>query len=493
MSQISVNDLSFTYDGSFEPVFEHVTFNIDTDWRLGFIGRNGRGKTTFLKLLMGEYQYSGKIVSSVKFDYFPPDVPDMSRTAAEVAAGVAPEAPEWRLLREMALLEIPERLLSQPFGTLSNGERTKLLICALFLREHNFLLIDEPTNHLDMHGRDVMKKYLAGKSGFILVSHDRAFLDACIDHVLSIGRANITVQQGNFTSWYENKRRQDGYELSENDRLKKDIKRLKNAANEARRWADNVESTKIGKKHTAEKSIDSRAYIGEKSRRMQQRRKNLEKRSVDEAEKKSGLLKNVERAEPLKLTCAESRGKLIGARGISVSYGGVPVFSDISFTLETGQRLALCGRNGCGKSSVLKLIAGEELEHSGELYIKSGLTFSCLPQDTGFLCGDLDRFSEERGIDKSRFMTILRKLDFSRPQLERRLEDMSGGQKKKVLIAACLCETADVYLWDEPLNFVDIESRIQIEELLLGSEPTMIFVEHDRAFVEHVATDILEF
>ncbi len=493
MSQISVNGLSFTYDGSFEPVFEHVSFSIDTDWRLGFIGRNGRGKTTFLRLLTGELQYSGSITASTEFDYFPFPVADGSLLCRQIAGDISPGVPEWRLLREMALLELGDDVLDRPFSTLSGGESAKLLLAALFLRENSFLLIDEPTNHLDARGRKIMETYLAGKRGFILVSHDRAFLDGCIDHVLSINRANIEVQQGNFSSWAENKRRRDAFELSENDRLKKDIKRLRESARKAENWADKAESTKIGVKRPEKQELASRGYIGEKSRRMQQRRKNLERRQDAAIEEKSGLLKNVERADALKLTSLPCRGRLLEARDLSINYGGRAVFEHVSFTLEAGERLALCGPNGCGKTSVLKLIMGEEIRHDGGFTRKNGLVVSYVPQDTGFLQGGLSDFSEGAGIDLSRFLTILRKLDFSRAQLERPMQEMSGGQKKKVLIAKSLCESAHLYVWDEPLNFIDIESRMQIEDLLLEYAPTMVFVEHDRVFSGRVATGILEF
>lgn len=207
MSIISVRNLTFCYEGSFDNIFENVNFTIDTDWRLGFIGRNGRGKTTFLRLLTGDYAYEGSITASVHFDYFPFTVTNESLTAAEIlltVSGIA-EYDFWRAERELGLLGVDESVLPRPFATLSNGEKTKLLLAALFLKENNFLLIDEPTNHLDLDGRRLVAKYLKSKRGFILVSHDRAFLDECIDHVLSINRSTIEVIHGNYSSWQREK------------------------------------------------------------------------------------------------------------------------------------------------------------------------------------------------------------------------------------------------------------------------------------------------
>ena len=166
MSMITIKNLTFCYEGSYENIFENVSFTIDTDWKLGFTGRNGRGKTTFLNLLMGKYEYQGTISASVRFDYFPFQVDDQSLDTLEIAEGIC-GAPLWQIKRELGLLEVPEEALYRSFATLSNGERTKARLAALFLRENCFLLIDEPTNHLDREARETVANYLSGKSGFI--------------------------------------------------------------------------------------------------------------------------------------------------------------------------------------------------------------------------------------------------------------------------------------------------------------------------------------
>ena len=204
MSMIRVENLTFSYPSSYDNIFENVNFQIDTDWKLGFVGRNGRGKTTFLSLLLGKYEYRGKISASVEFDYFPYPVKDTDRLTEDVLREVCPLAEEWEVLRELSWLEVDADVLWRPFGTLSNGERSKALLAALFLNEGHFLLIDEPTNHLDSKGREIVSAYLRRKNGFILVSHDRSFLDGCVDHILSLNRADIQVQKGDFSSWYAN-------------------------------------------------------------------------------------------------------------------------------------------------------------------------------------------------------------------------------------------------------------------------------------------------
>lgn len=490
MALISVQDLTFGYDGSAELLFEHAGFQLDTDWRLGFVGRNGRGKTTFLRLLMGQYEYRGSISAPVAFDYFPFPVADEAATGGEIAEDCCPGLPRWRLLRELAQLELDEGALYRPFATLSNGERTKLLLATLFLRENRFLLIDEPTNHLDLHGREILSRYLHTKKGFILVSHDQAFLDGCIDHVLSINRATIQVQKGNCSSWLENRRRQDEYELAENTRLKKEISRLEQTAREKAAWADKSEREKIGFDPTkTEKSMGRRPYLAAKSKKANQRAKAIAGRQEAAIEEKSRLLKDIEKADSLRLPCLEYRAELLAElRELTADYGVGPVFAPVSFTIRRGDRINLVGQNGAGKTSLLRLLTGQAAPSTGTLRLASGLVISYLPQDTSGLSGSVTDYAEAHGLDRTMFLTFLRKLDFPRAQFEKPMEQFSMGQKKKVLLARSLCEPAHLYLWDEPLNYIDLLSRGQIEELLLESKPTILFVEHDRLFCQRVAT-----
>ena len=160
--------------------------------------------------------------------------------------------------------------------------------------------------------------------------------------------------------------------------------------------------------------------------------------------------------------------------------------------MQRGDRVVLDGKNGSGKSSLLKLLVGEPIEHSGMIQLESGLVISYVPQDTSHLKGMLSDFADENHIDESLFKAILRKMDFERIQFEKDIQDFSGGQKKKVLIAKSLCEQAHLYVWDEPLNYIDVYARMQIEKLILGYKPTMLLVEHDVRFREEIATKQIE-
>lgn len=489
MSIINIHDLTFGYDGSYENVFENVELQLDTSWKLGLTGRNGRGKTTLMKLLMGEYEYRGRITASVDFEYFP-YYPDSSDLTVNIIHELAPRAEEWEMQRELSMLDADSSLLYRPFSTLSNGEQTKVLIVGMFMRENSFLLIDEPTNHLDAHARQVLAAYLNKKSGYILISHDRAFLDACIDHILVINKCSIEVQKGNFSTYDENRMRKEQFETVQNERLKREITKLEKAAKQAAAHSEKIASEKIGFDPTkTEKSLTRRDSVSKKAAKLMNRAKNMEAHIERDIARKNELLKNVEESEPLKISplCYHSQ-RMISFQKVSLSFDGKPIFDNMSFTIEAGDKIALRGKNGCGKSSLIKLITGELAPTSGEILIGSRLKISYVCQSADELRGSLDDYIEGYGIDSSLFKAILRKLDFSRELFTRRMESYSQGQKKKVMIARSLCEKAHLYIWDEPLNFIDILSRMQIEELLKASDVTMIFVEHDSRFCDNVAT-----
>lgn len=248
---------------------------------------------------------------------------------------------------------------------------------------------------------------------------------------------------------------------------------------------------KIGGKaqRSETKSIGGRAYIGERARRLQQKRKNIQKRADNAIEEKRGLLKDVEEIQELRINCAGFHSGLL-AEGVDLSlfYGERRICGPLSFKIMQGEIIALEGQNGSGKSSLLKLICGEDISYTGRFYRAAGLKISYVPQDVSFLRGSLTQYAHSCGVDITLFKALLRKLDFSREQFEKDMRSYSEGQKKKVLLARSLAEQAHIYIWDEPLNYIDVFSRMQIEEMLIGCGGTLIVVEHDRAFLEKTAS-----
>ena len=297
MALINVTNLTFQYEGSYDTIFENVSFQIDTSWKLGLIGRNGRGKTTLLKLFMNEYEYSGNISGDIIFDYFPFTIQNEAKQTIEIVNEMYPKYIYWQLVRELSLLALDENILNQEYKKLSFGEQTKVMLAVLFLKSEHFLLIDEPTNHLDMEARKLVADYLKSKSGFILVSHDRSFLDDCVDHILAINKTNIEIVQGNFSSWYTNKINQDNLEQSKNEKLKKEITRLEKASIEKKKWSDKLEKTKYNTRIAGLRP--DRGYIGHKSAKLMKRAKVLETRSEKAILEKQSLLQNVESKDEL--------------------------------------------------------------------------------------------------------------------------------------------------------------------------------------------------
>ena len=236
-----------------------------------------------------------------------------------------------------------------------------------------------------------------------------------------------------------------------------------------------------------------KGYIGHKAAKMMKRSITAQNRKEKAIEEKSKLLKNLEVVEDLKIKPLKNRsGHLIEAHNIEISYDNRVVVSNINFYLDDGDRLQLKGKNGSGKSSIIKLILGDNINYQGDLYIQSGLKISYVSQETSHLSGKLNNFIIENKIDEVLFKSVLRKMNFEREQFEKNIDSYSEGQKKKVLLAKSICEQANLYIWDEPLNYIDIFSRMQIETLIKEYGLTMIFVEHDEAFSNEIATKVIE-
>lgn len=232
---------------------------------------------------------------------------------------------------------------------------------------------------------------------------------------------------------------------------------------------------------------------------MQSRIKQMKQRINQEIEEKEGLLADLEKTAPLKLTpLIHHKETLIRIRDYTLKYEGaeMPLFTGLTFQLQRGERIALHGPNGCGKSTLLQMILRKSgaaarplpLFESGVCETAPGLIVSYISQDTQALKGSVSDYCAHKNLDKSLFCSVLRLLGFDRIQFQKNMENYSEGQKKKALIAASLLTPAHLYIWDEPLNYIDVFSRMQIESLLLEYQPAMLFVEHDARFREKIAT-----
>ena len=489
--QINIIDLTFGYNETGVNLFENLNLSFDTKFKIGFVGRNGRGKTTFLKLLQGKLDYKGKIVSPVTFDYFPFEIKNKNKLAIEILDEVYSNYELWKVLIKMKQLNLSEDILYQNYNTLSNGEQTKLLLSVLFTKENNFLLLDEPTNHLDIEARESVKNFLNNEEGFIVVSHDRSFLDGCVDHIISINKNDVVLQKGNFTSFLKNKEDEDNFALNKNKRLKNEISRLEDSIKIQKKWADVVEKSKIGT-YVAGLRIE-KGHAGRMAAKMMQRAQNCVNRKNKMIDEKKSLLKNVEINEELFINSntLNTNSILVDFQNVNIYYEEKQITNNVTFTINEGDKIAIVGKNGSGKTSIIKLLLGENIKYDGRIYKNGRLKISYISQNFDHIKGTLIEFCKNKNLNSKKFFVLLSKLGFTETEFHLNIESFSAGQKKKVLIAESLSSEANFYIFDEPLNYIDIISRIQIENLIKNSNITLLFVEHDKTFINNVATKII--
>lgn len=523
MSSIVLNSVTFYYTSPEEKLFDNLNLNISTDWKLGLIGRNGKGKTTLLNLINKSITpVKGTVHTDIDtnyFPYYPANIFD--DTMNVIKENVTPYAfleAKMKLLtskndkksmaeygevlekyqelngyeidsmieKEFDDLGMSSNLLKREFSSLSGGEQTRSLLVSLFLKKDSFALIDEPTNHLDMEGRKVLGKYLSKKGGFILVSHDRYFLDLCIDHIVSINNNDVRVSKGNYSQWKYNADLEEEYEKRKSNKLKREIKSLAVAARKRRQWSDKKEKEIKGS------GID-KGFISHRSAKLMKRALNIESRVGKKLEEKKALLKNVEKERSLKLNeKSKSVKKLISISNAYLKLGNKVVLDDFSLTANEGDRVAIIGGNGCGKTTLVKVLIGELDLDEGLLYKPNFITISSARQNPLWDKGSLRKHLKDESIDETKFRNIMGVLGASGNLFERPLESFSKGELKKVELCKSFLEPSNLLIWDEPLNYIDVMSREQIEKVILKNKQTMIFTEHDKIFIEKIATHIIK-
>ncbi len=300
MSIIKISNLSFSYDNSDKVIFSNLNLNLDSSWKLGLVGRNGRGKTTFLNLLRGKLKGSGEISTNLTFSYFPIQIANPDNLVLyELQNQVNFEV--WQLERELNLMQLNPDLLWQPFNTLSGGEQTMVLLALSFVSQNSFALIDEPTNHLDVANRRQVANYLKKhKEGYIIVSHDRDFLNEVSNHVLAIENNEIHLYQGNYASYEATKDKRDKYNQEKNLKLKSEIASLKKSARQIKSFSEKSEKNKNAAAHKNEIHADiNKGFYGHKAAKIMKRSITMQQRVNKKITEKEGLLTNIEKAPDL--------------------------------------------------------------------------------------------------------------------------------------------------------------------------------------------------
>ena len=494
MSIIKIANLSYEYETSSSEIFSDLNINLDSSWKLGLVGRNGAGKTTFLNLLRGKLTAKGRIESKNSFSYFPIQIEDEENLAIyEIQKEVTVQ--QWEIEREMNLLELDPSLLWQPYNTLSGGEKTKLLLAASFADQDGFPLIDEPTNHLDEKSRKEIAQYLKNnKSGYIVVSHDRDFLNEVTDHVLAIENTEIHLYQGNYSSYEDTKEKRDAFNQSKNAKLQKEINSLTKSAQRVRGYSEKSEKQKSATSHKNEihANID-RGFVSHKAAKIMKKSKNIEQRVDKSIDSKIGLLQNIEHVPELTMNFTpDYHQELINLQKFGIKFDdGTNLFKNLNLEIANNTIVALEGENGSGKTTLVNYLLGKNkhIQVSGKVTIQSGLKISYLPQNFTEYHGDLKDFAQKQKISYENLLNNLRKMGFKRETFNVPIEKMSMGQQKRVAIAKSLVEEASLYIWDEPANYLDIYNQNQLIDLLKNVKPAMLLIEHDKYFIEQVADE----
>lgn len=486
MQPITIRHLNFAYPGQ-KLLFNDCNLDWNSNWKLGLLGRNGRGKTTLMKILLHKLNYQGTVTSQLKFSYFPLKVAQPEQLAGQALLDALgnPQLEEWQVERELGIMKGDSGLLWQPYATLSGGEQTKLQLAVLFAQKNVFMLLDEPTNHLDQNGRQQLADYLASKKqGFIITSHDQAFLDQIIDHCLVIEQQQLVLTHGNYSAYFNQKARRDQEAIAKNNQLKKEIGVLKQRRQRQQQWAQQAEKEKQHNAHA------DTGFLGAKAARLMKRATTTGNRLSTAITQKKGLMEEVETIDRLPLNFTESHHQqLLNMESVSLGIDGHQLFQPLSFQVNQHDQVALLGNNGTGKSSLIRAINNTfPGQVNGQIHLAYGINVSYVRQNYSTNYGLLSDFAQHNHLDYERLLTILRKLGMERNVFSIPIEKMSMGQQKKVELAQSLATPAHLYIWDEPLNYLDTYNQEQLIQLIKDYQPPLLFVEHDRHFIDAVAS-----
>lgn len=451
MAQIIIEKMYYSYKEFYESIFENVNLNLDSDWKLGLIGRNGRGKTTLLRLLHGDLEPDrGKISKTVKTEFFP-----------------FHQKTDYRLTLDVM----------------------KEYIGGLRTLEENLEDMECLEKYLELGGFEMESRIK--KEMHLVVSHDRRFLDEVSDHILSINKKTIEIEQGNYSSWKQNKDLIEQFETRTKERLEREVISLDRRAVKNRAWAT-VANTQKYPVAGHFRTNGSRAYM--------RQAKNSESRIQDHIAEKTKLLLNYEKEKKLLINQEQGYSNwLLNASDLSFRYDENPLIENFNLMVYPGDIIWLRGRNGVGKSTLLKLLSKRhtiEQEHSfttgileGKVYHASGLKIAEAYQEPLWTTGYIEElFTKENSYWKELCLSFDLPADF----IQRPLETFSSGELKKIDIARALSQNNHLIFLDEPLNYMDIHFRLQLEKAIVKYKPTLIFVEHDEQFGENIANVVID-
>lgn len=516
MIEIGISSLTKLYGTN--KIFENVTFDIKTKDRIGLIGRNGTGKSTLLKIIAGYEDYqSGQVfmkkgltvgylsqipsyednntvldVLNEAFENLHEIKKEMDKIEKtfDCLAGDELQAAIYKysslhdsyelaggyninekINRILFGLEISESMQRMEFNKLSGGEKTKIVLGKILLEEPELLLLDEPSNHLDIKSVEWLEGYLSTYSGTIVaVSHDRYFLDRVVNKIVELESDGAQIYFGNYSKYVAEKELRFLQAMKDYENQQNKIKKMEEQIQRYRIWGEMRDSDKMYKRA---KELEKRLEKIDK----------LDKPFIDK------------RTANFKIISVERTGKeVIKVSGIEKTYDK-KLFRDVSFTLFFNDSMCILGENGTGKTTILKIILNEDEPDSGDVKIGSNVKIGYLSQEVSFDNEDVsivDYFSYYYGISLREARTELAKILFTGEDVFKRINTLSGGEKSRLKLGMLMYENVNTLILDEPTNHLDIESREVLEESLINYAGTLLFVSHDRYFVDKIATCIGE-
>ncbi|QDT67082.1 ribosomal protection-like ABC-F family protein [Calycomorphotria hydatis] len=511
MIYLAVRNLVRQFDRS--PVFQDVTFDVKAGDRIGLVGQNGTGKSTLLRCIIGEdHQDSGEVTSpkgvTVAMLEQEPDFDDERTLREEARAGLQHlydlqhEAEE--IAHKMAEVTDPaeqeklhdrydhlqEELLrkdaynvdyridevlhglgfadedyDRPIASFSGGQQNRILLGRMLLRAPDVMLLDEPTNHLDIESTEWLENFLTKENqSFILVSHDRYFLDRVCNRTIELHKSKATLYKGNFTAYRQQREEQ--------------AKLIERAVGKQQ---DFIEKT--------QRFIDKNKY-GLKSKQAQDRVKKLERmeevESIDDFEEVQMRFGDASRTGDL----------VIEAKGLTKGYDGETLFEDLSFRIHRGERFGLVGPNGCGKSTLLKAILDVEPADAGSVRIGANVEIGYYDQQLSSVSPEdvaMDAVRPPKGLDFSpgQCRSMLARFGVKSELHMEKIGTMSGGEKSRVALAKLAALSINVMVLDEPTNHLDLWARDSLEKALKQFNGTLLFVSHDRYFLDQIADHVI--
>ena len=517
MIELNINNITKHYGAT--QIFESISMEIKTGEHIGLVGTNGCGKTTLMKILMGEEDCQLGEVSfrkGCKLGYLDqmPDYAEGTKSIEVIQMAfskllllqgrmeeltkfmmhVEGKELEQALSRYSSLqneyelgggyefetkinqitegLHITEEIKSMDFQSLSGGEKTRCILAKLLLEEPDILLLDEPTNHLDLKTILWLEEFLKGYQGAaLIVSHDRYFLDHVADKIMELHFDHVEVYCGNYTYYAEEKEKRFLIAKKDYENQQKKIERMEQQIERFRIWGAMRDSEAMYK----------RAKVIEKR---------LEKVEVLERPKLGKRKIRLNQAE------SERSGKrVVEMEAVRKSYGSRTLFQELDMQIYYQDSICILGENGCGKTTLLKMLLGEQAPDSGIIKIGAQVKIGYLPQHLLFQDEEqtiLEYFSGTHNISYGEARTQLAKVLFFKEDVNKKIKILSGGEKSRLRLCSLTFEGTNFLILDEPTNHLDIESREVLEEMLLNFEGTILFVSHDRYFISKIADQIME-